>query len=548
MNPKQYREIAKILFFKNPDVIISVIDERDIEIPLMIIEFSTAVFTKDHELQRSDNFLVALISKAIFVKISPVNKTSVDHGGDTNYDYIQPFALLYNKHKLLSFHINWEVDKKFSNILEKDEKYKSFPKRYNSLSELIKIVFESYMESSQKWRKKLEEKVNNSVNFKEWIEKLKNSKIENIEDLQSSRTFYSDGNFTLKINRMGHAMDPERGMLIYYSLFFRDKCKKIISKFIFSPYTKTWYNGVSSEQEITEKIEEIKHRNPMFFNEKELLEFIFYGLSLPGTFDEFSKNIELLIKNNLNIKEIDITEYIQKYHRYFNTSFRTLITCSDMIEIEDGEKSYVTIKWNPHIADISFSIFNQLPNKSIITLRETLDEDDITFLTIHSFFKENNITTLAVSYPGAQSDIAILPERGTGRQQKRIYIDAIGLKEKSLIFQENKGKFSKKEINSDIEKLKKFKIEKAYISSVKDFKEKYHIEADKLYLGVGFPSTNPEKILIKIKINDVDYFFVVDNKKKIWKVFSSIENDHEIFEKKSGNFDLIKTYIVEENK
>jgi len=338
---------------------------------------------------------------------------------------------------------------------------------------------------------------------------------------------------------MGHAMDPERGMLIYYSLFFRDKCKKIISKFIFSPHTKTWYSGVSNEKKITKKIEDNKYREHMFFNGKELLEFLFYGLSLPGTFDEFSENI-------VNIKEIDITEYIQKYHKYFNTSFRTLITCSDMIKIEDGKKSYVKIKWDSYIANISFNIFNQLPSKSIITLRKQLDEDDITFLTIHFFFKENHITTLAVSYPGAQSDIAILPEKGTGRQQKRIYIDAIGLKERSLIFQENKGKFSKKEINSDIEKLKKFKIEEAYISSIEDFKEKYHIEANNLYLGVGFPSNSSENILIKIKINEIDYFFVVNNKEKIWKVFSSIENDHEIFEKKSGKFDLIKTYIVEE--
>jgi len=142
--------------------------------------------------------------------------------------------------------------------------------------------------------------------------------------------------------------------------------------------------------------------------------------------------------------------------------------------------------------------------------------------------------------------LKILPEKGTGRQQKRIYIDAIGLKKKSLIFQENKRKFFKKEINSDIEKLKKFKIEEAYISSIEDFKERYHIEANNLYLGVGFPSNNPENILIKIKINEIDYFFVVNNKEKIWKVFSSIENDHEIFEKKSGKFDLIKTYIVEE--
>ena len=43
--------IQKILEWKDPDILVSLVTKTNIELPLFIVEFSTAVFTEDHELQ-----------------------------------------------------------------------------------------------------------------------------------------------------------------------------------------------------------------------------------------------------------------------------------------------------------------------------------------------------------------------------------------------------------------------------------------------------------------------------------------------------------------
>ena len=59
------------------------------------------------------------------------------------------------------------------------------------------------------------------------------------------------------------------------------------------------------------------------------------------------------------------------------------------------------------LAEIKHS-FN--PNISSLMLRNILSEDDVTYSTINDFFRLNKIQTLAVSYPGSQSDTPLLTE------------------------------------------------------------------------------------------------------------------------------------------
>ena len=51
---KRYsKKLAPIIYWKDPDLLLSVV-KNNIEYPLLQIEFSTAEFTADHELQRFD--------------------------------------------------------------------------------------------------------------------------------------------------------------------------------------------------------------------------------------------------------------------------------------------------------------------------------------------------------------------------------------------------------------------------------------------------------------------------------------------------------------
>lgn len=64
------QKVAPIIFWKDPDILItSVID--DVEYPLLLIEFSNAVFTEDHELQRFDGLVASAKNNCVYVKISP---------------------------------------------------------------------------------------------------------------------------------------------------------------------------------------------------------------------------------------------------------------------------------------------------------------------------------------------------------------------------------------------------------------------------------------------------------------------------------------------
>ena len=74
----------------------------------------------------------------------------------------------------------------------------------------------------------------------------------NIEQLNTSRTEWNNNSkeFVLKLNRFGHAMDPERGMLAYYGTFYG----KTVSKMLFSDLNNAWYKDTSKETEIEEYI------------------------------------------------------------------------------------------------------------------------------------------------------------------------------------------------------------------------------------------------------------------------------------------------------
>jgi hypothetical protein len=162
---------------------------------------------------------------------------------------------------------------------------------------------------------------------------------------------------------------------------------------------------------------------------------------------------------------------------------------------------------------------------------------------MNSVFSLNEIKPISVSYPGAQSDTPILPQTHLGRSQERTYIDSVGWKNNILVIQENKGAFKAKEVISDINKIIKFKAEENY----KDAIYKFAIEQNSVYkelvigVGFGYSKSYPSQIS-KCQIDLVDYFVIVDEKLKGWKVFSNINDD--IFRIKSATISLPKTYEV----
>ena len=64
------KHIAPLIFWKDPDILLTCVTENE-EYPFLMIEFSNAVFTEDHELQRFDGLVAGANNNCIYAKISP---------------------------------------------------------------------------------------------------------------------------------------------------------------------------------------------------------------------------------------------------------------------------------------------------------------------------------------------------------------------------------------------------------------------------------------------------------------------------------------------
>lgn len=512
---KYSNECNKILSIKDPDLLISCIKDN-IESPIFVVEFSTAVFTKDHELQRADNLVVCNKANCFFVKVSPTKKTSVkagsNFGGDTKFSYLEPYALLFQKKSDLAFHINWEVDSEDLSMLEKNSKYMSIPKNLGLWENLFLQVIK-YLEPLEKldfdWKTCCFEQLTD-FETKLWKSELSKHQIrENPKEFKSSRTkWVKDCNLFkksyLEINfRMGHAMDPSRGMMTYYSFFHLSR-DSVLSKFKMDLTKKTWYASTSQEKNITNLINQSES-----FSKEDALNCFILGLNLPN-----GNELLRLIKTE-NSEVIDISDYIKNNYKLLNNSIKTLMRFSFATKLEH-ENFNIYIVYGPLYED------DHKTGIDITEIQKTnyLSEDIISYAFIHNtnFFDDKILS--AVSYPGAQSDIMILPDPELGKAQRRIAIDIIAHDENYLYLCEVKDQISK--IKSDKLKLEKFIKDEKFSNAVKEFTKRYKLGNKEIKLCLSFAVNTSEKFFLWINNTDlenIDFicaFIAEEEKHIIW--------------------------------
>lgn len=105
--------VDRIRKCKDVDVMITAISNSQ-EIPLLMVEYSTAVPADDHRMQRSDVYYWGSVFKVPILKICPKNKGMIQDfgGGDKISNEIEAY-LAYQKHALYYF-VEW------NNVKEKD--------------------------------------------------------------------------------------------------------------------------------------------------------------------------------------------------------------------------------------------------------------------------------------------------------------------------------------------------------------------------------------------------------------------------------------------
>ena len=237
------KRLAPIIFWKNPDILISAVI-NSVEYPLLVIEFSNAVFTEDHELQRFDGLIATAKNECIYTKISPLHKESPSkHGGNVHFNYVEPFSLIYRKFGKLFYHFDWPCNKQ--GIVDVDKKYLSVPKKINEFDLLIEAIITSIKNIGVRdnaWIANVEKLLENNPFFKKWKKQVSTSEITDVSLLKTSRTEWltKQKELILKLNRFGHSMDPERGMLSYYGTLYN----KVISKMIFDDINLAWCKSI----------------------------------------------------------------------------------------------------------------------------------------------------------------------------------------------------------------------------------------------------------------------------------------------------------------
>ena len=274
-------------------------------------------------------------------------------------------------------------------------------------------------------------------------------------NIVDSTRFQWEGNkLQIKINRFGHAMDPDRGILYYANMLVgaKNTITEIQVNRPDNPTSKCGYNSLfdslSRKSELLDYVTEIINNNNNIFTDENAIYVLTHGLNI-------EHSIEFVRVNN---HEYRIDDEILKTFLLTHPSIvaKTIFFLSTELRLTDKNRNIIcTIKWNenPIIEYLNLINTNNYRPTCITPISyNDAKEDIITFASVE-LYKKMQYELLAVSYPGAQGDRCILT--GTGRKVLRTYIDIIAYKnsnnEIQVFLEECKDCFSKSQ--SDVDKL-----------------------------------------------------------------------------------------------
>ena len=513
--------IAQLLHNKKFDGIISVVDKNDIEHPITTIEFSTAVPTDDHILQRYDFVYWSAFYQVPCIKISSSEKNNTKFGGGNKIKIEHEYYAALNI-KGVYYHIEWPLIKN-SDLVKTDFKMISSPPYLDELQKVINQMIDSFYSSkNDKDYFALEQE-----KFKKYINKnFSNNKLNFTNSTRLN--FDNKGKITIKFNRYGHGMDPERGMLIFFNNVY---AKRPIIKFIVQRENREMYKKMYDSKDlkyimdiIDKKV--IGNKNNMTFD-------IAFDLFKKATSTNDLFEHAKIVNNVITINDADLIRNLEKRRSVVNS----LLHFGEKIILADlNDDIIVEIKWNISIVDKFYLLKKKeslsVPKKKLpikIISNNRINEDVITY-TSNILLIKNNMKNIGVSYPGAQGDRKIL--KGSGVNTKRDYVDVISIKENEngkydILLQENKQRVSETE-KSDIDKL-------LTIINTEDKKKKLdeliktvyrNVDINKCYIGVGGSKPSLSK-----NNKDIDYI-----------IFVEIDNDHIKWEIETTNKNVINMF------
>lgn len=547
--------ISAILTMTTPDALITGI-ENGKEYPLVLIEFTEAVTTEDHELQRTYGAIAAYLSGCYYLKLAGEKQSEKEFGGADYNPYSTP-RIFIDKVGYEGYIIaNWDTETGNSYTLQRNETLPSCPPRIPIFESTVSAAVKAFAQNSSAWYatsldilkkapdyKSYRKLVDKATGAKELLISWSGRRDSNLNKL---RYFVRKDFVAAKINRFGHAMDPDRGILTFISFLFSEETT------VYGIYALVRAQGNELMKTDMDSVKSMRVKLGEAFKHDK------------GGIPKWLENeIVMAAQNAKSLNEvIDFQPTFEKHKKDIldNKVVMTLAFFLDGIKLNYNG---ITLKWDKrkllgvkngegflsaYARNFNFGIIASPTPLSLI--QNEVDEDEVTYAIVHRVLIPNGFKIVSVSYPGAQGGNAILPYPEHGKAQERIYVDTIAIPPSvadfDVVLNESKGMFNGREVMNDVQKILLFKSSQAHKAALKEtLLVAKVIDAKKqirnIVVGVSFglrAGTNTQW-----RPDAVDFIFRIVDRDR-WAIGIFKQSLHDFIHRIEGTTDFPKVYEV----
>lgn len=495
---------ARIRKCKDVDVLITAIS-NNAEYPILMVEYSTAVPTDDHKMQRADTYFWSAIFKVPLLKISPINKgMEQNFGGGNKFSEELEMVLSY-RFGALFYSIPWKNIEGIDALETKKCALSCIP--YNEkLKGIIMDILNEFVGclSYDEYFEKL--KLNYSQKYNDIISKYENDNLCSVI-VDSSRFKWKSTSLISKINRFGHAMDPDRGILFFTNMLVGvENCQTEIqinrnAEFNSRGGYKSLFDSAPNEEILKNFVKGIIEKNENIFTVEDALYILQQALNIKDyqLFEKVTENKYIISNEKLKYFLFKCSSMVAKSIFFLSTK---------LILTDKNREPICEISWDRKSIDeflLDINVKNYMPTAIESLTTKKAKEDIITYASVE-LYKKINCKLLAVSYPGAQGDRCLL--QGAGRNVLREYVDIIAYDitqtATTVYLEECKDNISKS--TNDVNKLKDIVNSNEKRRSLECLLEKV----------TNIPNIKDVKISIGSKVSrkmpsfDVDYIFMFE--------------------------------------
>lgn len=539
--------VAALLTMTTPDALITGIYDNK-EYPLVLIEFTEAVTTEDHELQRTYGAIAAYLAGAYYLKLAGEKESEKEFGGASYNPYSTP-KIFIEKVGYEGYVIaKWETEKNNPYTLQRSPDYPSCPPNIDIFVSTIQCAVSAFMHSHVEWYHdslasllQTEEYntyralVEDASGISELLESWQNRRDSNLNKL---RYFVRDEWIGAKINRFSHATDPDRGILTFISFLFSEEAEIYGIYALVRPRSKALRANMGSLEDMKSKL-----KTALDVVDKK-------QCSIPKWLSDEIKRVAISA-TSLN-DEVDFQEVWERNKDRLAEN-KTVLTLAYFLDGLYLNHNGIKLKWNRKkllgsldgdaiSAFASYFGFKQHSAPTNISpIINDVNEDEVTYTLVHQILKPNGFNIVSVSYPGAQGSMAILPQPELGKAQPREYLDVIAVPPANcgidVVLNESKGMFHLSEIRKDVDKIMLYKTCAVHQQALKEALVVAQVvdqnqEIANIVVGVSFGVKSQtrttwaaDSVDFIMRIVDRDHWSIGIFKQELASLISNIEGD-----------------------